>query len=176
MQNKAVWAFLLCLLLSANATYAQRFPGFQAWTSGSSIRNSDLLFENTLGLDSVPTPVSRRAPVYPLEEKLSGFTGSATIGFSIDRDGPVTNLVVNASSSEPPRGNPSVSQSRLEGAAQQFAGAATIAMSSWEYEPAVVDGKPTEVRAQMTWRYFVRSAGRSTNIRVFGGELILIDD
>ncbi len=75
-------------------------------------------------------------PEFPAEALDKGISGIVTVGYSVDAEGKTQNVRVE--SSEPPG---------------VFDKAAMSAVRRWRYEPATVDGVPTEVELRMAIRF-----------------------
>ncbi len=71
-----------------------------------------------------PVPTFQPPPEYPRALKMAGITGRAEIGFIVDQEGRVRDLIV------------------LNATRKEFADAAMEAISRWKFQPGSIDGRP----------------------------------
>lgn len=90
-------------------------------------------------LDAPPTPVSRRAPVFPLTVSDGVTSGEAVIECVIDADGRVRLPRVKSATSE------------------AFGYAAVQAASTWRFQPPRAQGKPVATRALLPFHFTSRA-------------------
>lgn len=88
--------------------------------------------------DSLPQLVKGNAPVYPPKFLRSEITGQAIIVFIVDVEGKVVRPAVESAT------NP------------EFAASAIAAVSSWEFQPATLRGKPVELQVRQIFPFQLR--------------------
>ncbi len=74
-----------------------------------------------------PKPIKRVAPKYPRNAAMNKREGWARLSYIIEKDGSVSNIIVNETSGSP-----------------DFAKASIKAMKSWQFEPAFENGEPIQ--------------------------------
>lgn len=74
-----------------------------------------------------PEPIKRVHPRYPIRAAKNGREGWAKVSFVIEKDGSVSNVLVNETSGS-----------------AEFANASKRAVSKWKYKPAFENGKPVQ--------------------------------
>jgi len=82
-------------------------------------------------VDQIPVVVSNSQPEYPTELKQKNITGKATIAFTVDELGNVSDLDI------------------LESTEPKFGLSALIAVSKWRFRPGTKSYKPVSVRMQV---------------------------
>ncbi|HZZ59051.1 MAG TPA: TonB family protein [Opitutaceae bacterium] len=97
--------------------------------------HSDFRTRELRDLDSIPRPLSARAPVYPAALARRDGSASITVDFFIDPTGAVR--------------LPSVDPSQD----QELAALAISALQSWRFEPPLCGRKPVQVRASQVFRF-----------------------
>lgn len=89
-------------------------------------------------IDSPPTLLSGRWPVFPIERAFSGESGTASIAYTIGSDGHTRDFEV------------------LSATRPVFADHLIIAVRGWTFRPAMKDGHPVDLRARQDFRFEAR--------------------
>ncbi len=106
---------------------------------------------NASKLDAPLRPVSRRAPVFPVNLRAAGTTGTALIEVVIDEDGHAR-------------------LPRIVSASDDALGYAAVqAAATWIFTPPTVNGKPVNVRVQIPFAFNLRSPNPADDVPVAPG-------
>jgi TonB family protein len=93
--------------------------------------------------DAPPQPTKMTDPIWPYDAAINGKGGAASVEFTVGTDGATSNIVVR------------------EATTPAFGAALAAAVATWNFEPAIVDGKAVEVRLLKKAEFTVPAADAS---------------
>ncbi len=169
--NKTRFVFAAVAMLAMQFVQAQEIT----FNPRARIGNDQLLFPASDDYGSAPVPLERRAPDYPVSLLIDGFGGSVTVKFTVGEDGTVTDAEVVEATPEAPARSRNVSPRVLDATRSALSSSTLAAIRAWKFEAATADARFVAVTANSSWRFTVRSQGRSTMSRVHASPLSIAD-
>lgn len=128
----------LAVLVCAGLALAACVKGPRMVHADTPIPEFTLQVDPSADIDTAPTMISGRWPVFPIERAFSGESGSASIAYTIGSDGHTRDFEV------------------LSATQPVFADHLIIAVRNWTFRPAQKDGHPVDLRARQDFRFDAR--------------------
>lgn len=124
--------------------------------AAATAKDASVALEDKVAASSEPKLIRKVNPAYPAEAKAESVEGIYRIHVVIGKDGAIQDATVIASAPTPERLKALDAQTGAATALEgdpRLAEAALVAVRQWQYEPALKDGRPVEVKAIVHVRF-----------------------